>query len=193
MSLFLSVSLRIRNKLHHSRVLLPNSLFPILGDIYFMGALKITSTRETSCCKSKCSFSSGLADGSTKVISWNACMVHTFFDLTVEGKVTDISRYLKSHHNNLKRKRGIGDEHPNRQTWAQILTLLLSNCKIVDTFHNFSESLSAKDQYQNYFSQLWELEKTEVESALYKQVGQEGFHKLRKKNFNLLSLRNFLR
>lgn len=55
MSLFLSVSLEIRNKLYHLRVLSPNAMFSISGNIYSIGASKITSTRETSRCESKCS------------------------------------------------------------------------------------------------------------------------------------------
>ena len=55
MSLFLSVSLEIRNKLYHSRVLSPNAMFSISGNIYSISAFKITSIREIPRCESKCS------------------------------------------------------------------------------------------------------------------------------------------
>ena len=55
MSLFLSVSLETRNKLYHSRVLSPNTMFSVSGNIYSIGAFKITSTREIPRCESQCS------------------------------------------------------------------------------------------------------------------------------------------
>ena len=57
----------------------------------------------------------------------------------------------------------------NQQTWAQILTLLLSNCEIKDTLQNFSKSLSAKNQ-GNFLGLFLRIRKT-----TYKKHPVQGF------------------
>ena len=83
-----------------------------------------------------------------------------------------ISTYFNFHRYNLQGKCGI-DELQNRQAWAQILTLLFNNCEIMNTAHNFSESLTTKNQDNNHFSGLLGALGENIKSTPYKQIAQE--------------------
>lgn len=124
MSLFLSVSLRTRNKLYHSRVLLLSALLPVSENTDSMSVLKITSTRETSRCETKCP-----AQLRTRSYKYRGCFLESMeaSSQTSFQKVKHISRHSNVHQYIYKGNVVQESKFRNRQTWARILTLLLSN------------------------------------------------------------------